>query len=429
MYRLQTAPLLTKLVCLLSCLCVPVLAVSVQGQEVQGELDSLHRLVLQLDKAEVPAAEVYALLGQYHAQANPDSGVYYFEQAKRIYARADRPADAYATNAELSRVCLEAGRYPQAKSYAREAYIHATAMADPGEQALALQLLALVQRRELDYARATETTLRAIELVQRSAPTRVDLLTKLYIGLGRIFGEQGDDAAAIKAYETAFSIANLNKTKVARMDRGMALYFLGTIYMGNGNVDKAEKVMDLYRRFAEEREDYSSVYSQGNHGPIAMFMRDTALATKHYRNAYLQAIAENNSKRVAIATCNLAQLALDNQQFDEALLLGHETLSYAGDDLESVDIILPIMAKAHVGEGQLDSGTYYLKLLTKLHDSHGGFASRERLAALAAEFAELQEEAHTNLLAQQSPHGTRPWMIGVSVLLLVGGLTWKFALS
>ena len=378
------------------------------------QIDSALQRLSTYPPASATRAATLGWVGRQFSVALPDSGVYYHRLAASAYEQLEQPGKYIDQLLSISGVYREAGDYALAKQSAYRAKRVAEQRELPVRLAYAYNDLGLVHRRALEFDSAVLTGLNAIHLLHEHASDEVDLLSRFYTSLGRSFLEQHNRSDAEEAFETAWQLADRNREDVARYNRGMPLYFLGTMHMEAGNIEAAEYAMLRYQKFAEERDDVAGMYRSGNHGALALFMRDTALATKYYREFHLQAISEDNPKRVAIACSNLAALALDAGNLDEALLLGHEALDNVVDDLETVNFVLPMIARAHHGLGNLDSANYYLQRVETLHDSLGTALSRTRLEDLRAAFKSEQattERLQDNADSEVSSSKSYLWLL------------------
>ena len=383
----------------------------------RGQLDSLITVLKQSGTSLEKKAEICTQLLLKWNQRDPDSAKYYGHLGIR-YGRQSRIAQAYFYPAsELSAMYREQGLYDSAYLHLYPIIDSARSWGDSISVAHCYKDLGILSRRELKFDEGIALTLQALDLLKQHAPQDHHWMTIYYTSLGRLYDEKGDYLRAVEAFQTAHKIADANRQAVARAQRGIALYFLGTTHLKNGAFQEAEAVIAKYDSFARERSDYEELYQMGNHGLIALFLKDTTLALKYHESSLARAREMEDSKRRAIASGNIAILLHNLGKHEEAIGFAHESIKYSRKDLETTNSALQVMHQAQASLGRSDSAYFYLLKYNALHESMRLDQQSARIDKLEVAFRTKEQEQQ---LALQEIQLEKARTARTQLLLLLG---------
>ena len=385
---------------------------------IRARADSLHAV----DPAAGDGAFRRAMaLGAVFAKAQPDSALVHYRTAARLAADRGRALDRWAAVSAQVGLSRGTGEYDAALPLLDTALLIARELGDSLRVASAYNERGLNARRRLAFDEATAAYHAALPLLRDSGDTAAALLAKVYIGLGRVHDERGDHSTAIDYYRRGERVAVAHPDHVSRALRGSAIYFAGTAAMTAGRVGDAEAAMERYGAFAAERADGRPAAEQ--HGVLDLFLRDTALAHRHFDAAATEAEGRGDARRYAIAVANLLPLVTDRAGLPGALARGRLALSRVGDDRETRGLLLEGMAAGLAGAGRHDSAYAYLQRHRRLRDSLVGEEQAGRIARLEVEYktAEAERAAAVSELRLAGAQRARLLLwVGLAVALACG---------
>ena len=264
-----------------------------------------------------------------------------------------------------------------------------------GDSLLVVGLLerrAVAARRQMRFDDAAGALLRALRILGGEGFPPGKTAT-VYNALSRVYTQQGDHRLALASARRADSLGVAFPEAVGRVQRGMAIYFVGTGCMQVGDVDGAEDAMRRYRAFSEERGGNAALGHMGNHGPLTLFLRDSALAERHLLASLGRARGRGEPQAIAIAACNLAEFYVATGREAAGLALAHEARLRSAGERETENSALATLHSAHAALGRPDSAYLYLARYNALHDSLRLAAQAARLDELAVAYDTRAKEA------------------------------------
>ena len=386
-------------------------ATELRGQLAAGGLADTTRLRLLLD------------LGTAELATKERGAGATLRRAWRLARRLGDPSSVALAVEDLLRHYRMAPMYDTVEVYVDLVVAEARAEGEPLLEAIALAERAIVARRDLRFDDGIAAAHAAIELLRDS--DRRNFFAAQYNSLGRLYAEANEPDRAIEAFEEAYRLGEADRERIRRVQRGMALYYIGTIAMERGNVELADDALARYQAFVAERPDQSAVYRVGNHGSLALFMRDSALAEGYLRASVRRARDRGDDKQLGISGSNLALFYLNRGQPSRAIEYGREALAAGAGDLETVDLLHDILHRAFRDLGRVDSAYAYLVRYNTLHDSLLLEEQTARIDELRVAYDTERKEAEIELqaaeiVAAEAERRNLLILLGLGSLVIVG---------